>query len=89
MTKPKVLISDKTDPRAAAIFREREIEVDDIAGGLGVFVTIRIGLGVGAVANPKGAGVSDPVQGAGVSRRRNQPSKCLACQQKSCYSHHH
>jgi len=25
---PKVLISDKMDPRAAAIFRERGVEVD-------------------------------------------------------------
>ena len=32
MTNPKVLISDKMDPRAAAIFRERGIEVDEIAG---------------------------------------------------------
>src|SRR5688572_17211079 len=30
--KPKVLISDKMDPRAAAIFRERGIEVDEITG---------------------------------------------------------
>ena len=29
---PKVLISDKMDPKAAAIFRERGIEVDEIAG---------------------------------------------------------
>ena len=29
---PKVLISDKMDPRAAAIFRERGIEVDEITG---------------------------------------------------------
>jgi D-3-phosphoglycerate dehydrogenase len=32
MTNPKVLISDKMDPRAAAIFRERGIEVDEVAG---------------------------------------------------------
>ena len=32
MTKPKVLISDKMDPNAAAIFRERGIEVDEITG---------------------------------------------------------
>jgi D-3-phosphoglycerate dehydrogenase len=32
MTNPKVLISDKMDPRAAAIFRERGIEVDEISG---------------------------------------------------------
>ena len=32
MTKPKVLISDKMDPRAAAIFRERGIHVDEITG---------------------------------------------------------
>jgi D-3-phosphoglycerate dehydrogenase len=31
-TKPKVLISDKMDPRAAAIFRERGCEVDEITG---------------------------------------------------------
>ena len=29
---PKVLISDQMDPRAAAIFRERGIEVDEITG---------------------------------------------------------
>jgi D-3-phosphoglycerate dehydrogenase len=29
---PRVLISDKMDPRAAAIFRERGIEVDEITG---------------------------------------------------------
>ncbi|MBV9841875.1 MAG: phosphoglycerate dehydrogenase [Sphingomonadaceae bacterium] len=29
---PKVLISDKMDPRAAAIFRERGLEVDEITG---------------------------------------------------------
>ncbi len=28
----RVLISDKMDPKAAAIFRERGIEVDEIAG---------------------------------------------------------
>ncbi|WP_344708229.1 phosphoglycerate dehydrogenase [Sphingomonas humi] len=32
MTQPKVLISDKMDPRAAAIFRERGIQVDEITG---------------------------------------------------------
>jgi D-3-phosphoglycerate dehydrogenase len=32
MTQPKVLISDKMDPRAAQIFRERGIEVDEITG---------------------------------------------------------
>ncbi len=32
MTAPKVLISDKMDPKAAAIFRERGIEVDEITG---------------------------------------------------------
>jgi len=32
MTNPKVLISDKMDPKAAAIFRDRGIEVDEIAG---------------------------------------------------------
>ncbi|MFL6772011.1 MAG: phosphoglycerate dehydrogenase, partial [Sphingomicrobium sp.] len=32
MTNPKVLISDKMDPKAAAIFRERGIEVEEIAG---------------------------------------------------------
>ncbi|RST31949.1 phosphoglycerate dehydrogenase [Sphingomonas ginkgonis] len=31
-TQPKVLISDKMDPRAAAIFRERGIQVDEITG---------------------------------------------------------
>src|SRR3546814_15455682 len=29
---PKVLSSDKMDPRAAAIFRERGVEVDEITG---------------------------------------------------------
>jgi D-3-phosphoglycerate dehydrogenase len=29
---PKVLISDKMDPRAAQIFRERGVEVDEITG---------------------------------------------------------
>jgi len=28
----RVLISDQMDPKAAAIFRERGIEVDEIAG---------------------------------------------------------
>ncbi len=32
MTQPKVLISDKMDPRAAQIFRERGIEVDERSG---------------------------------------------------------
>src|SRR5205085_3348844 len=32
MTKPKVLISDKMDPNAATIFRERGCEVDEITG---------------------------------------------------------
>ena len=32
MTKPKVLISDKMNPRAAEIFRERGCEVDEITG---------------------------------------------------------
>jgi D-3-phosphoglycerate dehydrogenase len=32
MTKPKVLISDKMDPNAAAIFRDRGCEVDEITG---------------------------------------------------------
>jgi len=32
MTRPRVLISDAMDPRAAAIFRERGIEVDEISG---------------------------------------------------------
>src|SRR4028119_1726841 len=32
MTEPKVLISDKMDPRAAAIFRERGIQVDERPG---------------------------------------------------------
>jgi D-3-phosphoglycerate dehydrogenase len=32
MTQPKVLISDKMDPRAAQIFRERGIQVDEITG---------------------------------------------------------
>jgi D-3-phosphoglycerate dehydrogenase len=32
MTQPKVLISDKMDPKAAQIFRDRGIEVDEITG---------------------------------------------------------
>jgi D-3-phosphoglycerate dehydrogenase / 2-oxoglutarate reductase len=32
MTKPKVLISDKMDPQAAQIFRDRGVEVDEITG---------------------------------------------------------
>ncbi len=32
MTKPRILISDKMDPRAAQIFRERGCEVDEITG---------------------------------------------------------
>ncbi len=32
MTAPKVLISDKMDPKAAAIFKERGIQVDEITG---------------------------------------------------------
>jgi D-3-phosphoglycerate dehydrogenase / 2-oxoglutarate reductase len=32
MTKPRVLISDKMDPKAAKIFRERGCEVDEITG---------------------------------------------------------
>jgi D-3-phosphoglycerate dehydrogenase len=32
MTKPRVLISDKMDPNAAVIFRERGCEVDEITG---------------------------------------------------------
>ena len=32
MTKPRVLISDKMDPNAAAIFRDRGCEVDEITG---------------------------------------------------------
>ncbi len=32
MTQPKVLISDKMDPRAAQVFRERGVQVDEITG---------------------------------------------------------
>jgi len=32
MNQPKVLISDKMDPKAAAIFRDRRIHVDEISG---------------------------------------------------------
>src|SRR5690606_10171613 len=32
MTQPKVLISDKMDPKAAAIFKERGVQVDEITG---------------------------------------------------------
>src|SRR3569833_394916 len=43
MTQPKVLISDKMDPRAAAIFRERGIEVDEITGETPDQLIARIG----------------------------------------------
>ena len=39
----RVLISDKMDPRAAAIFRERGIEVDEITGETPDQLIARIG----------------------------------------------
>ncbi len=43
MTKPKVLISDKMDPNAAAIFRDRGCEVDEITGETPEQLIARIG----------------------------------------------
>ena len=43
MTKPRVLISDKMDPNAAAIFRERGCEVDEITGESPEQLIARIG----------------------------------------------
>ncbi|PZO70199.1 MAG: phosphoglycerate dehydrogenase [Pelagerythrobacter marensis] len=43
MTKPRVLISDKMDPNAAAIFRERGCEVDEITGETAEQLIARIG----------------------------------------------
>ena len=43
MTKPRVLISDKMDPNAAAIFRERGCEVDEITGETPEQLIARIG----------------------------------------------
>jgi D-3-phosphoglycerate dehydrogenase / 2-oxoglutarate reductase len=43
MTKPRVLISDKMDPNAAAIFRERGCEVDEITGETVEQLIARIG----------------------------------------------
>ncbi|MGH6786539.1 MAG: phosphoglycerate dehydrogenase, partial [Novosphingobium sp.] len=43
MTKPRVLISDKMDPNAAAIFRERGCEVDEIVGETPEQLIARIG----------------------------------------------
>ncbi len=43
MTKPRVLISDKMDPNAAAIFRERGCEVDEITGESPEQLAARIG----------------------------------------------
>ncbi|MEQ7873965.1 phosphoglycerate dehydrogenase [Sphingomonas sp. ASV193] len=40
---PKVLISDKMDPRAAAIFRERGIHVDEITGETPEQLAARVG----------------------------------------------
>ena len=42
-TKPRVLISDKMDPNAAAIFRERGCEVDEITGETPEQLIARIG----------------------------------------------
>ena len=43
MTKPRVLIADKMDPNAAAIFRERGCEVDEITGETPEQLIARIG----------------------------------------------
>ncbi len=43
MTKPRVLISDKMDPNAAAIFRDRGCEVDEITGETPEQLIARIG----------------------------------------------
>jgi D-3-phosphoglycerate dehydrogenase / 2-oxoglutarate reductase len=43
MTKPRVLISDKMDPNAAQIFRERGCEVDEITGETPEQLIARIG----------------------------------------------
>ena len=43
MTKPRVLISDKMDPNAAQIFRERGCEVDEIVGETPEQLIARIG----------------------------------------------
>jgi len=43
MTKPRVLISDKMDPNAAQIFRERGCEVDEITGETPEQLATRIG----------------------------------------------
>ncbi len=43
MTKPRVLISDKMDPNAAAIFRERGCDVDEITGETPEQLIARIG----------------------------------------------
>jgi len=43
MTKPRVLISDKMDPNAAVIFRERGCEVDEITGETPEQLIARIG----------------------------------------------
>jgi len=43
MTKPRVLISDKMDPNAAQIFRERGCEVDEITGETPEQLAARIG----------------------------------------------
>ncbi len=43
MTKPRVLISDQMDPNAAAIFRERGCEVDEITGETPEQLIARIG----------------------------------------------
>ncbi len=43
MTKPRVLIADKMDPNAAAIFRDRGCEVDEITGETPEELIARIG----------------------------------------------
>ena len=43
MTKPRVLISDKMDPNAEAIFRERGCDVDVITGETPEQLIARIG----------------------------------------------
>ena len=60
---PKVLISDKMDPKAAQIFRERGVEVDEITGKTPDELKAMIGLGSKAPA-PKPAPAKQPEKAA-------------------------
>ena len=55
---PKVLISDKMDPRAAAIFRERGVEVDVITGQTPEELAAMIGAYDGLASRSSAAPVS-------------------------------